>query len=375
MVFCRITNTIYGPNGPADHFTDHDVMTINGIPGVNLQDVHDGHALFDGQEQLFADCGRTKVGVTIMINGHPTFRNHVHIHRTENRAPVSLCRGEVAQRVIVKSVQKFIKQVSAPGAPEQVGRWQFGPGRIELHHLWMTCIYHASAGSYQPILWVDVPPLSVETQGMWHPFLGPADPTEQNVLPVEWNMVPGVPLAIQAPPPPQLAVIHAPIPTTENPVPNIFDEFVEALPTTQTPLQNPEWYTFTANIPVTQEFVPNTYYEMPEAFSPMPPLPPNLSIPELVRMFQDYQIVLNMLFAMAPGTRAPPPSPVDGPLAHSLNLAQVDEGLYELGANADQALKAWLADPNYFREQDRAEWTALDETIQVDFNSYNIMYN
>lgn len=70
MVFYRITNTIYGSHGPADHFTDHDIMTINGIPGVNLQDVHDGHALFDGQEQLFADRGRTKVGVTIMVICH-----------------------------------------------------------------------------------------------------------------------------------------------------------------------------------------------------------------------------------------------------------------------------------------------------------------
>lgn len=259
--------------------------------------------------------------------------------------------------------------MSAPGAPEQVGRWQFGPGRIELHHLWITCIYHASAGSYQPILWVDVPPLSVETQGMWHPLLGPMDPTEQNALPVEWNMVPGVPLAIQAPPPPQLAIIHAPIPTTENPAPHFFDEFVEALPTTQTPLQNPEWYTFTGNVTVAQDFVPNTYYEMPGAFSPNP------SILELVRMFQDHLILRDMLFTMASGTRAPPSSPVDGPLAHPLNPAQVDEELYKLGVDTAQAVEAWLAEPNCFHEQDRAEWAALNNTIQVDFNSYNMMYN
>lgn len=101
MVFCRITNTVYGPNGPADHFTDHDVMTINGIPGVNLQDVHDGHALFDGQEQLFADCGRTKVGVTIMVlypSSDPVFSFLRHEFRLTVIQPSATTYTYIARR-------------------------------------------------------------------------------------------------------------------------------------------------------------------------------------------------------------------------------------------------------------------------------------
>lgn len=136
-------------------------FSTKGYPGVNLGDLlRKNFSLLDGRDDPMLQNASGTVSCRLLFPGYPDNGSSCQIHTlnwTKTREPIP--RSKLAHE-IAKKVDRYLTRmagITPDGTVED--HWEIGRGFMHIDNMFLVSFDSVSKGSFQPEIWVAVPPM------------------------------------------------------------------------------------------------------------------------------------------------------------------------------------------------------------------------
>lgn len=136
-------------------------FSAKGLPGINLRDaLRKDYTALDGRDDpMLQGNGSGVISCRLLFPGYPDNGTSCQIHTlnwTRVRTPIP--RSKLVHEV-ARKVDQYLKHMERINMDASVeNRWKVGQGFMYIDNMYLVSLVSVSKGSFQPEIWVAVPP-------------------------------------------------------------------------------------------------------------------------------------------------------------------------------------------------------------------------